>query len=95
VPFYQPWEITEALEELRAFFPESGLYLTVVPTYIGGYMALSWAGNGKPLGTPAGIKRAQSAFKHSRIKTDYYNADMHAAAFALPEWVSRLKPKGK
>jgi spermidine synthase len=95
VPFYQPWEITEALEELRAFFPQSGLYLTVVPTYIGGYMALTWAGKGKPLGSPAGIKRAQAAFKRSRIKTDYYNAEMHAAAFALPEWVKRLKPKGK
>jgi len=38
VPFYQPWEITEALEELSRFFPRSGLYLTVVPTYIGGFM---------------------------------------------------------
>ncbi len=44
VPFYQPWEITEALEELAEFFPQSGLYLTVVPSYIGGFMALSWAG---------------------------------------------------
>jgi spermidine synthase len=95
VPFYQPWEITEALGELRSFFPQSGLYLTVVPTYIGGYMALTWAGKGKPLGTPAGVKRAQAAFKRSRIKTDYYNDDMHAAAFALPEWVRRLKPKTK
>jgi len=43
VPFYQPWEITEALKELSRFFPRSGLYLTVVPTYIGGFMALSWA----------------------------------------------------
>ena len=52
VPFYQPWEITEALEELAEFFPQSGLYLTVVPTYIGGFMALSWACNGaRPLGT--------------------------------------------
>ena len=46
VPFYQPWEITEALNELKAFFPRSGLYLTVVPTYIGGFMALSWASKG-------------------------------------------------
>ena len=55
VPFYQPWEITEALQELARFFPQSGLYLTVVPTYIGGFMALSWAGKGSKLGTPAGI----------------------------------------
>src|SRR6201994_3250902 len=64
VPFYQPWEITEALEELARFFPRSGLYLTVVPTYIGGYMALSWATKGgKPLGTAAGIKKAAKAYK--------------------------------
>jgi spermidine synthase len=93
VPFYQPWEITDALKELRAFFPQSGLYLTVVPTYIGGYMALSWAGKGGRLGTPVGIKHAQATFRRSKIKTDYYNADIHAAAFVLPEWIKRLVPK--
>jgi spermidine synthase len=94
VPFYQPWEITEALEELAEFFPSSGLYLTVVPTYIGGYMALSWAGKGKgaKLGTPAGIKKAAAAFKKEKLKTDYYNSAVHAASFALPEWIARLVP---
>ena len=92
VPFYQPWEITDALNELAGFFPQSGLYLTVVPTYIGGYMALSWAGKGKRLGTPTGLKRARAAFAAAKIKTDYYNPDVHAAAFALPEWIKRLVP---
>jgi len=94
VPFYQPWEITEALEELARFFPQSGLYLSVVPTYIGGFMALSWACNGKAkLGTPKGIKKAAAAFKRAKLKTDYYNPAIHAAAFALPEWIRRLVPK--
>jgi spermidine synthase len=92
VPFYQPWEITEALKELEAFFPQSGLYLTVVPTYIGGFMALSWAGKGGRLGTPAGIKRAVAGYKRAKLKTDYYNPAIHAAAFALPEWIKRLVP---
>jgi spermidine synthase len=94
VPFYQPWEITEALKELAGFFPQSGLYLTVVPTYIGGFMALSWAGNGHhaKLGTPAGIRRARKGFTSAKLKTDYYNPDIHAAAFALPEWIKRLLP---
>lgn len=92
VPFYQPWEITEALKELHSFFPRSGLYLTVVPTYIGGYMALSWAGKGARLGTPRGVRRAAAAYKRSKIKTDYYNPAVHAAAFALPEWIERLVP---
>ena len=92
VPFYQPWEITDALKELKAFFPQSGLYLTVVPSYIGGFMALSWAGKGKRLGTPQGIKRAAAAYKKSKLKTDYYNPAVHAAAFALPKWIERLVP---
>ncbi len=92
MPFYQPEEITEALKELSQFFPQSGLYLTVVPTYVGGFMALSWAGKGKKLGTPAGIAKAKAAFKRAKIKTDYYNGDIHAASFALPEWIKRLKP---
>jgi spermidine synthase len=93
VPFYQPWEITEALEELAAFFPSCGLYLTVVPTYIGGFMALSWACKGKgKLGTPTGLRKAAAAFKHAKLKTDYYNPDIHAASFALPEWIKRLVP---
>jgi spermidine synthase len=93
VPFYQPWEITEALEELSRFFPRSGLYLSVVPTYIGGFMALSWATKGgKPLGTPAGIAKAAKAYKKAKLKTDYYNPAMHAAAFALPNWIKALVP---
>src|ERR1700733_12162066 len=94
VPFYQPWEITEALQELDEFFPQSGLYLTVVPSYIGGFMALSWASKGRnaKLGTPAGIKKAAAAFKKAKLKTDYYNPAVHAASFALPEWIARLVP---
>ena len=95
VPFYQPWEITDALNELAEFFPQSGLYLTVVPSYIGGFMALSWAGKGKKLGTPAGIAKAKKAFARAKLKTDYYNPEIHAACFALPEWVKRLVPKAK
>jgi len=93
VPFYQPWEITEALQELKQFFSKSGPYLTVVPTYIGGFMALSWATKGgEALGTAKGIKRAAKAYKKAKLKTDYYNPDVHAAAFALPQWIKKLVP---
>ena len=93
VPFYQPDEIRDALKELRRHFPRSGLYLTVVPSYVGGFMALSWAGTTTALGTPAGIRKAKVRFARAKLKTDYYNADIHAAAFAFPEWIKRLQPK--
>jgi spermidine synthase len=93
VPFYQPWEITEALQDLARFFPRSGLYLSVVPTYIGGFMALSWASKGgKALGTTAGIRKAKAAYKRIKLKCDYYNPEIHAAAFALPNWIKKLVP---
>src|SRR6201996_6345266 len=93
VPFYQPAEITDALEELAEFFPSSGLYLTVVPSYIGGFMALSWAGKGKSkLGKPAGLKKAAKAYKKAKLKTDYSNQAIPAAAFALPNWIAKLVP---
>jgi spermidine synthase len=95
VPFYQPWEITDALRELARHFPRSGLYLTVVPTYVGGHMALSWASKDRELGLSPGVRRARTAFRASKIRTDYYNADVHAAAFMLPEWIGRLVPKAK
>src|SRR5262249_26649493 len=93
VPFYQPWEITEALEELARFFPRSGLYLSVVPTYIGGFMALSWATKGgKPLGTPAGIAKAAKAYKKAKLKTDYYNPAIPPPPFPLPNGIKVLVP---
>jgi spermidine synthase len=93
VPFYQPWEITEALAELSHFFSRSGLYLTVVPSYVGGFMALSWATKGgRALGSPAGIRKAAAAYKKAKLKTDYYNPQIHAAAFALPQWIKKLVP---
>lgn len=95
VPFYQPWEIAGALKELEPHFPQFGLYLAVVPSYVGGFMALSWAGTGKPLGTPAGIKAAARRFAAAKLQTDYYNPEIHAAAFAMPEWIKRLIPKNR
>ena len=93
VPFYQPWEVTEALQELKRFFPKSGVYLSVVPTYIGGFVALTWATKGgKPLGKPDGISKATKAYKKIMLKCDYYNPAIHAAAFALPNWIAKLVP---
>ena len=92
VPFYQPDEITVALKELARCFPKSGLYLTVVPTYIGGFMALAWGGKGRRLGSPDAIKAAAKRYRAAKLKTDYYNPAMHAASFALPEWIKRLVP---
>lgn len=90
-PLLQPEELTDTLRQLRAVFPYSGVYLTVTPTYVGGYMALTWASKGTRLGTtdPALVA---DRFARSGIVTDHYTPALHAASFALPAWIQRLLP---
>ena len=45
VPFFQKKELKDTMKHLKSTFNYSGVYLTVVPTYIGGYMALTWSSN--------------------------------------------------
>ena len=94
VPFYQPWEITEALQELARFFPRSGLY-----PHRGAdlYRRLHGAVLGHQGRQAAGQhhedqEAALKAYKKAKLKTDYYNPAVHAAAFALPNWIAKLVP---
>ena len=86
VPFYQPWEITEALNELAEFFPSSGLYLTVVPTYIGGSMTFAWGATSAEY-RKLPLETLRQRFAGSGIVTRYYNPEIHQGAFALPQYV--------
>ena len=92
VPFYQPEELTGTLKQMARIFKHSGTYLTVVPSYVGGFMALTWVSNDATLGSAAKIKAARTRFAAAKLKTDYYTPDIHQAAFALPRWMERLVP---
>jgi spermidine synthase len=61
-----------------------------VPSYIGGFMALTWVSQDAILGDPAKWAGVETAFAAARIKTDYYTPAIHRAAFALPAWIERL-----
>ena len=94
VPFYQPKEMTDTLKQMGRIFGTCGTYLSVVPTYIGGFMALTWVSAGDAaLGDPKKAKKITTAFEASGVKTDYYTPAIHQAAFALPAWIGRLVPK--
>jgi spermidine synthase len=93
VPFFQAEELTDTLRQLARAFTERGVYLTVTPTYSGGFMTLCWASNGGRLGTldEATLK---TRFGEASVSTDYYTPGLHRAAFALPAWIERLVPRG-
>lgn len=90
VPFFQPEELTDTLKQMQRTFRYSGVYLAVVPTYIGGFMALTWASQDAILGDPKNWVGLETAFAAARLKTDYYTPAIHRAAFALPAWIERL-----
>ena len=94
VPFYQPEELTDTLKQLGRLFAAAGTYLTVVPTYIGGFMALTWvSADGAVLGDARKAGKIAKAFAASGVKTDYYTPAIDQAAFALPAWIAKLVPK--
>jgi spermidine synthase len=90
VPFFQPEELTDTLKQMQRTFRYCGVYLAVVPSYIGGFMALTWVSNDAVLGDPAKWASVDAAFAASRLRTDYYTPAIHRAAFALPAWIERL-----
>jgi spermidine synthase len=89
VPFMQGDELRNSVRALRPLFADVSCYLVPVPTYVGGFMALGWAGLDAATREtpPEEIARRYAA---RRLETRYYNPDVHAAAFALPNFVRAL-----
>jgi spermidine synthase len=89
VPTLQPGEITTTYQRLIPLFKDVSFYLTVVPTYIGGFMAVGWATKDSALRNIS-IQDLRARFNASRITTNYYTPEVHMAAFSLPPFISRL-----
>ncbi len=89
VPFTQPEEVTNSAKRLGTVFKDVSFYATVVPTYIGGTMMLGWASDNADLKSVR-AEELQRRVEASGIKTRYYSADMHKAAFSLPPYVMEL-----
>ena len=90
VPMLQPEELKKTAKQLASVFDETGTYLTVTPTYVGGHMALTYGAKGARLGDGAQRKDVQARFNALSLNTSYYTPDVHFAAFALPHFVSKL-----
>ena len=88
VPFFQSEELTSSQQKLSPLFEDVGCYLTVVPSYVGGFMALGWATDDQNLRSVA-VETLQSRFDRIGFKTEYYTPAIHAAAFALPAFIAK------
>ncbi len=89
VPFFQGPELTNSYHRLKPHFADVGSYVIAVPTYVGGFMALGWATNDGTLRQHS-VSELVDRYAAAGLGTRYYSPAVHAAAFAIPPYVSRL-----
>ena len=93
VPFMQADELRETSARRAKFFPHVTAYVAAVPTYVGGFMTLGWAGKDPAmtaLGAPDLRARAEAAGILGT--TQYWTPEIHAGAFHLPPYIARHLP---
>lgn len=90
VPFMQGGELTNTLRAFKALFADATCYLTQIPTYACGPMAMGWASDGDARAAPLETLRAR--FAEAGFATRFYTPEVHKAAFALPVYVQALFP---
>lgn len=86
IPFLQIDEVQTTANNLQGLFTDWHFYHAAVPTYIGGSMTFAWATDNPQL-RKLPLDTLRQRFADSAIVTRYYNADIHQAAFALPQYV--------
>ncbi|HEX6956726.1 MAG TPA: polyamine aminopropyltransferase [Ferrovibrio sp.] len=91
VPHMQGPELTGAVKLFQKIWAHSGTYLAVVPTYVCGFMSLTWASDRDI--TDIDPRLVFRRFDKANLKgLNYYNPEIHFGAFALPNFVARLLP---
>ncbi|MBU6418978.1 MAG: polyamine aminopropyltransferase [Proteobacteria bacterium] len=94
VPFMQADELYETSVRRKKFFPFVSAYVAAVPTYVGGYMTLGWAGK-NPAQTQVSVeeiaKRAETA-GDIISKSEYWSPRVHVASFWLPPYIAKHLP---
>ena len=89
VPFIQVSELRDSMTALASLFADWRCYMTHVPAYVGGPMALGWASDNAELWHTS-LETLERRFETSAIVTRYYTPAVQQAAFALPRYIQDL-----
>jgi spermidine synthase len=89
VPYFQPAELRNTIFNFAQLFADASCYLTVLPTYVGGFMALGWGSDDQAL-RAVSLSVVEQRFKAAGLDTRYYTPEVHKAAFALPRFIADL-----
>jgi spermidine synthase len=93
VPFMQAEELAETSRRRAKFFPEVSAYVAAVPTYVGGFMTLGWAGK-RPGQTRVSASELEARARTAGIlgTTRYWTPEIHEGAFRLPPYIAEHLP---
>ncbi len=86
VPFFQKDEIQATYRNMGSQFADMTFYCAPIPTYYGGFMTFAW-GSDDAAARQHKADTIQKRFMAANIDTKYYNADIHLASFALPQYI--------
>ena len=92
VPAMQADELRDTSARRRQFFPHVTAYVAAVPTYVGGYMTLGWAGKDPSQTAHPTATIAARAKAAGITNTQYWTPEIHTAAFSLPPYISKHLP---
>ncbi|WP_298216923.1 polyamine aminopropyltransferase [Acidocella sp.] len=94
VPFMQADELRETSLRRKKFFPFVSAYVAAVPTYVGGFMTLGWAGKdpGQTGLSVEEIARRAEAAGNIAARSEYWSPRVHVASFWLPPYIARHLP---
>ena len=84
-------ELTTSLTHFKSLFKDWSAYIATIPTYAGGPMAFGWATNSEAHRFNT-VEEISKRFSKANFETQYYNPEVHVAAFALPQYIKKLFP---
>ena len=94
VPFFQKNELAETMSRYRELFADASCYVTAIPVYVGGHMAMGIASDDKRLRLHSVATISQRYRNAGSFKTRYWTPEVHVAAFAQPRFIADLVGKG-
>ncbi len=91
VPAMQADELRDTSLRRRKFFPHVTAYVAAVPTYVGGFMTLGWAGK-DPSQTSLAVETIRARAAEIEGTTQYWTPEIHVGSFHLPPYIARHLP---
>ncbi len=86
VPFFQEDEVQNTARRMQPHFKDRRFYCAPIPTYYGGFMTFAW-GTDNLNAISVSPETLEKQLEQLNLATRYYNAGIHQAAFALPEYI--------